>query len=74
MGFMDDYLRRIEEHELPELRKQLAPLDSGSMHLGERSPNGQWTDTTQHWIDHLKRTIGIYEGILRWHRGKQPGE
>lgn len=69
MALLDDYLHRIEDHELPALRRQLEPLESGEIHLSERRGTEPWVDATPQWIDHLKKTIGIYEAILEKHRG-----
>lgn len=67
MSFVEDYLRQCEV-ELEQLRRDLKPLEAGEMHLRERHAGGPWVETTQKWIDHLKRTIGIYEGILARHK------
>jgi hypothetical protein len=71
MTLMDDYIAGIEKNELPALRKQLAPLESGSMHIGGKKLGGPWVDETQEWIAHLKKTIGIYESIISRHRGQK---
>jgi hypothetical protein len=65
MTIMDDYLKRIEEHEIPELRKQLAPLEAGTMHIKSRTAEQpEWEDITQQHIDFLRRSIKTYEGII----------
>ena len=69
MALFDNYLRRIEDQELPTLRRQLEPLESGEMHLRERRGAEPWVDATPQWIDHLKKTISIYEAILEKHHG-----
>jgi hypothetical protein len=62
-AFWDDYQKRTEA-ELARARKDLAPLESGEMRLGERRGDGPWRDITEEWIAHHKRTIGTYEAIL----------
>jgi hypothetical protein len=52
------------EARLAEIRKNLAPLESGQMRIGERTGGGPWRDITADWIAQDKRTIGIYEAIL----------
>ena len=65
MVIMGDYMRRIEEQDLPELRKQLEPLASGEMHLAERKFGAtEWTDVTEQQIEMLMRSIASYETIL----------
>jgi hypothetical protein len=59
----DEYLRDIEERRLPELRAQLAPLESGEMRLGERRGHGPWSDITQREMDRLRRAIAEYEAL-----------
>jgi hypothetical protein len=62
-SFWEDYKKRIEA-DLAEVRRNLAPLESGGMHLGERKTGELWRDTTQQWITHHKRTIAKYEAML----------
>ena len=65
MVIMGDYMRRIEERDLAELRRQLQPLESGEMHLAERKCGAtEWTDITQQQIEMLMRSIASYETIL----------
>lgn len=66
---MEDYLRHCER-ELAELRAQLEPLESGSMHTGEKRLGGPWTDTTARDIERLKKSIKEYEGILARRRNQ----
>lgn len=69
MSYLDDYMRRIDEQDIPRLRMQLEPLENGRMHLGERKHGAvEWTDTTQREINQLKRAIAEYEAILSEHR------
>ena len=63
MAEPDEYLRDIEERRLPELRAQLAPLESGEMRLGERRGHGPWSDITQREMDRLRRAIADYEAL-----------
>jgi hypothetical protein len=65
MVIMGDYMRHIEEHYLPELRKQLQPLESGEKQLAERKCGAtEWTDITQRQIEMLMWSIASYEAIL----------
>ena len=59
----DHYIERLRE-EIVTLKAMLEPLESGEMHIGERKPNQPWLDRTQAQIDHLKRTISMYEKIV----------
>jgi hypothetical protein len=70
MPSMEDYLRQCER-ELEHLREQRTQFEGGRTILKEIGANGQWVDTTQHWHDHIKKTISIYEGILARHRNKE---
>ncbi len=63
MAFQDDYIRRLEA-EIEELKSDLAPLESGAMHLGERKTGGLWVDTTEREIKWHKKMIAMFEGIL----------
>jgi hypothetical protein len=67
----DEYLRDIEERRLPELRAQLAPLESGEMRLGERRGHGPWSDITQREMDRLRRAIAEYEAIAALLQGRR---
>ncbi len=55
MALTDEYLRGIEEHDLPELREQLAQLEDGSIRLSERHGGGPWVEATHQWIDHFEK-------------------
>ena len=71
MAFQDDYIRRLEA-DIAELKSDLAPLESGAMHLGERKTGGLWVDTTQREIKWHKKMIGMFEGILAKARTARP--
>ena len=64
MTHMHDYIRDIEEHRIPELKKSLAPLESGELRLSKREYGGEWQEVTQDHIAMLKRAITTYEAIL----------
>lgn len=69
MSFLDDFMRRIEQHDLPELRDRLKPLESGQMHVGERKYGAiVWYDTTPRQINILKQRIADYEELLAKYR------
>lgn len=63
LSFWDDYKKQTEGN-LAAARRDLAPLESGEMHLGERNGNEPWRDTTQEWVVRHKHTIGTLESIL----------
>ena len=46
MPLKDNFIRQIEA-ELAREREDLAILESGKVHIGERTDNGPWRDTTQ---------------------------
>ena len=71
MAEPDEYLRDIEERRLPELRAQLAPLESGEMRLGERRGHGPWSDVTQREMDRLRRAIADYEALAALFQGRR---
>jgi hypothetical protein len=50
--------------DLVSLRKQLEPLESGNMHIGERPFCGVWTDTTFKHIRQLRKMINDLEAIV----------
>jgi len=53
------------EQDLAECRRDLELLESGQMQHRERRDGGAWVDTTQREIDWHKKTIGMYEGLIR---------
>ena len=65
---MDEYIRRIEEYELPKLRKKLAPLEDGSVRHATAAGKGPWVDDTGAWAAELKQAIAMYEAIVARHR------
>jgi hypothetical protein len=52
------------KHEIANLNAMLEPLESGRMHVGTKRHGEPWTDTTQAWIDHLKKTVKMYEALV----------
>jgi hypothetical protein len=62
------FVKHLKE-ALEELRDQLAPLESGSMHLGRRSMGGMWEDVTTREIALLKRSIAKLEALIKQHGG-----
>jgi len=60
----DDFIHRLEQ-DLAECRRDLELLESGQMQHRERRDGGAWVDTTQGEIDWHKKTIGMYEGLIR---------
>ena len=60
----DDFIHRLEQ-DLAECRRDLELLESGQMQHRERWVGGAWVDTTQGEIVWHKKTIGMYEGLIR---------
>jgi hypothetical protein len=64
LAVLNDYVRCIERQKA-ELWKQLDPLLTSQIHIGERKfGRPVWTDTTHREITRLKAAIAEYEGIL----------
>ena len=68
MSVWHDFIRRLEQ-DLAECRSDLELLESGRMQNRERRDGGAWVDTTQRELDWHKKTIGMYEGLIRKLRG-----
>ena len=64
MSVWDDFIHRLEQ-DLAECRRDLELLESGQMQHRERKGDDPWVDTTQREIDWHKKTIGMYEGLIR---------
>ena len=63
MTHLEEYLRRVEEVDIPKLREDLAPLESGEMRLASQKSGGPWVDETDDWIKKIKGSIDTYEKI-----------
>ncbi len=72
MSVWDDFIRRLEQ-DLAECRSDLELLESGRMQNRERRNGGAWVDTTQRELDWHKKTIGMYEGLVRKLRAEHGG-
>jgi hypothetical protein len=72
MSVWDDFIHRLEQ-DLAECRRDLELLESGQMQHRERRDGGAWVDTTQREIDWHKKTIGMYEGLIRKLRAEHGG-
>ena len=44
--------------EAEKLKAELAPLETGTMHMGKKSPGGEWEDITS------KRAVWLKEKIV----------
>ncbi|HEY1722693.1 MAG TPA: hypothetical protein VGG27_15720 [Magnetospirillaceae bacterium] len=53
--------------EIADLKQQLEPMESGRMHMGSRSPGGQWRDITGEQIESLRRNIVELERVIKEH-------
>ena len=73
MSVWHDFIRRLEQ-DLAECRGDLELLESGRMQNRERRDGGAWVDTTQREtrLAH-KKTIGMYEGLVRKLRAEHGG-
>lgn len=65
MDHLKEYLSRVEEVEIPNLQRDLAPLESGEMRLASRKADGPWVDQTDDWIKKLKESIDTYQKIAQ---------
>jgi hypothetical protein len=52
------------EDQIKQIHEDLAPLENGTMTIGEREGNGPWRDVTQETIKHHKASLQTYELIL----------
>ncbi|MBB4399223.1 hypothetical protein [Bradyrhizobium sp. ERR14] len=59
-----EYAEGVEK-QLEQLRRDLEPLESGRMKLGEREGSNAWRDVTQEAIDRNRQVIATYEAILK---------
>ncbi|WP_146101435.1 hypothetical protein [Bradyrhizobium sp. AC87j1] len=59
-----EYAEGVEK-QLEQLRRDLEPLESGRMKLGEREGSNAWRDVTQEAIDRSRQVIATYEAILK---------
>lgn len=50
--------------EQSKLREQLAPLESGSMHIGQRKPGSAWEDITAQRIKEIRGEIASLEAAI----------
>ena len=72
MSVRHDFIRRLEQ-DLAECRSGLELLESGRMQNRERRDGGAGVDTTQRELDWHKKTIGMYEGLVRKLRAEHGG-
>src|SRR6516165_11870316 len=72
MSVWDDFIHRLEQ-DLAECRRDLELLESGQMQHRERRDGDAWVDTTQRELDWHKKTIGMYEGLVRKLRAEHGG-
>jgi hypothetical protein len=64
MSVWHDFIHRLEQ-DMAECRRDLELLESGQLQYRERRAGGAWVETTQREIDWHKRTIGMYDGLIR---------
>jgi hypothetical protein len=63
MNAADDYIEHLK-HEIANLKTVLEPLESGRLQTGSRRPGEAWTDTTEAWVEHLNKTIKMYQAVV----------
>jgi hypothetical protein len=57
------YAGEIED-QIKQIHEDLAPLENGTMTIGEREGSGPWRDVTQETIEHRKSSLRTYALIL----------
>ncbi len=72
MSAWDDFIHRLEQ-DMAECRRDLELLESGQLQHRERRAGGAWVETTQREIDWHKKTIGMYDGLIRKLRAEHTG-
>jgi hypothetical protein len=50
--------------EVAALKEELRPYESGETRLRESRDGETWVDTTEAWIDRLRRTIDLYDRMI----------
>src|SRR5262249_8467303 len=66
-------LSAVSNKTWAECRSDLELLESGRMQNRERRDGGAWVDTTQRELDWHKKTIGMYEVLVRKLRAEHGG-
>lgn len=64
---MADALLQMIEQEVNFQRSVLEALESGKLHWGEKGSDGEWQDHTQSRILTIRRTIAVFEQVLKRH-------
>ena len=57
--FLDDYKARKKM-----LERQIALLEAGNLHTGERSGPGPWKDTPQETLQDCKQDLAVIERLI----------
>ena len=52
------------EEQIRQIHEDLAPLEKGTMTIGERERTGPWRDVTGEVVGHHKSSLRTYEMIL----------
>jgi hypothetical protein len=63
MDVQDHQIEQLK-HEIANIRTMLKSLESGRTHMGTRRHGEPWTDTTEAWVDRLKKTLKMHQTIL----------
>jgi len=60
-----DQCRQRLESDLVLCKADLAPLESGEIHVGERMKDGPWVDVTDVTIAAYRRNIATIQDVLK---------
>jgi hypothetical protein len=63
MALSQKYINRLVA-DVVHFRRKIASLEADEIYLGERNAGGKWLASNRRWINHLKRTIKDFEGVL----------
>ena len=59
----DHYIEGLKD-EIVTLRAMLEPMEAGKLYIGDRDLGSVAPEATRSWIEHLKRTIAMYQSIV----------
>lgn len=59
----ESYIESLKAR-LADVKKQLEPLEAGTLLIGTKLAGGEWIDVTPEWIKRHRETIATYERLL----------
>lgn len=59
----ESYIASLQAR-LTDAKKQLEPLEAGTLQIGTRPAGGEWIDVTPDWIKRQRDTIATYERLI----------